>query len=149
MCQAKGLELRLHVVPGTAVSDPILLQRVVGNLISNAVKYTQRGGILVASRQTREGLRVEVWDTGVGIAAEHQREIFREFYKVPAHGGTEEGFGLGLYIVGRLTHILGHALTMRSRPGRGSVFRLRLTPTNARAAGERAVASVAQMVNRP
>ena len=149
LCEAKGLQFRLHVVPGTAVSDPILLQRILGNLISNAVKYTQRGGILVASRATRQGLRVEIWDTGVGIAPVHQREIFREFYKVPVHGGTEDGFGLGLYIVGRLTTILGHPLTLESRVGRGTVFRLALHPTDARAAADRAVASVAQMVGRP
>jgi signal transduction histidine kinase len=79
LCEAKGLQFRLHVRPGTAISDPILLQRIVGNLIANAVKYTQRGGILVASRVTREGLRIEIWDTGVGIAPVHQREIFSEF----------------------------------------------------------------------
>jgi signal transduction histidine kinase len=146
LCESKGLEFRMHVAPGTAVSDPILLRRVVGNLISNAVKYTRSGGILVASRATRAGLRIEIWDTGVGIAPEHQREIFREFYKVPSHAGTEEGFGLGLYIVGRLTQILGHPLALRSRPGRGSVFRLMLQPTDPRAAAERAVASVATML---
>jgi signal transduction histidine kinase len=145
LCEAKGLQFRLHLRPGTAVSDPILLQRIVGNLISNAVKYTQKGGILVASRATREGLRIEIWDTGVGIAPVHQREIFREFYKVPGHAGTEEGFGLGLYIVGRLTHILGHPLELRSRVGRGTVFRLTLRPTDPREAAERAVASVARM----
>jgi signal transduction histidine kinase len=145
LCEAKGLQFRMHVRPGMAVSDPILLQRIVGNLISNAVKYTQAGGILVASRSTREGLRIEIWDTGVGIAPVHQREIFREFYKVPNHAGTEDGFGLGLYIVGRLTHILGHPLTLSSRVGRGTVFRLALKPTDARAAAERAVASVAQL----
>jgi len=146
LCEAKGLAFRLHVRPGTAVSDPILLQRIVGNLISNAVKYTQKGGILVASRQTRKGLRIEIWDTGVGIAPMHQREIFREFYKVPGHAGTEEGFGLGLYIVGRLTQILGHPLTLASRVGRGTVFRLQLHPTDSREAAERAVASVANML---
>jgi signal transduction histidine kinase len=146
LCEAKGLRFRLHVQPGTAVSDPILLQRIVGNLISNAVKYTQKGGILVASRATHAGLRIEIWDTGVGIAPVHQREIFREFYKVPTHAGTEDGFGLGLYIVGRLTSILGHGLALRSRVGRGTVFRLALQPTDAKAAGERAVASVAQML---
>jgi signal transduction histidine kinase len=149
LCEAKGLRFRMHVQPGTAVSDPILLQRIVGNLISNAVKYTQKGGILVASRATPEGLRIEIWDTGVGIAPVHQREIFREFYKVPTHAGTEDGFGLGLYIVARLTHILGHPLTLASRVGRGTRFRLVLQPTDARAAAERAVASVAQLVNRP
>jgi signal transduction histidine kinase len=131
------------------VSDPILLQRIVGNLISNAVKYTQKGGILVASRVTRTGRRIEIWDTGVGIAPVHQREIFREFYKVPTHAGTEDGFGLGLYIVARLTQILGHPLTLCSRPGRGTVFRLMLTPTDAHAASERAIASVAQLVSKP
>lgn len=148
VAEAKGLQLRMHVQPGTAVSDPILLQRVVGNLISNAVKYTQKGGVLVASRVTRRGRRIEIWDTGVGIAPVHQREIFREFYKVPSHAGTEDGFGLGLYIVARLTHILGHPLTLRSRPGRGTVFRLVLEPTDEQAAAERAQASVAQLVGR-
>jgi signal transduction histidine kinase len=146
LCQSKGLELRLHVQPGQVMSDPILLQRIVGNLISNAVKYTQRGGVLVASRATPAGHRIEIWDTGVGIAPVHQREIFREFFKVPSHGGTEDGFGLGLYIVARLTQILGHPLTLASRPGRGTVFRLQLDPTDAQAAGERAVASVAQLL---
>jgi signal transduction histidine kinase len=145
LCEAKGLEFRVRIRPGTAVSDRILLQRIVGNLISNAVKYTQKGGILVASRATRSGLRIEIWDTGVGIAPVHQREIFREFYKVPAHAGTEDGFGLGLYIVSRLAHILGHPLALASRVGRGTVFRLELQPTDARAAAERAVASVAQL----
>ena len=146
LCEAKGLQFRLRTRPGTAVSDPILLQRILGNLIANAVKYTQRGGVLVASRMTAQGLRVDVWDTGVGIAPVHQREIFREFYKVPTHAGTEDGFGLGLYIVGRLTHILGHPLTLQSRPGRGSVFRLLLLPTDPRVAAERAVNSLAQLV---
>lgn len=149
LCEARGLQFRVHARPGTAVSDPILLQRILGNLISNAVRYTPRGGILVASRSSRRGLRIEIWDTGVGIAPVHQREIFREFYKVPAHGGTEEGFGLGLYIVGRLTHILGHPLTLSSRVGRGTVFRLQLQPTDPKAAQERAVASVAQLTQRP
>ncbi|RYY96728.1 MAG: HAMP domain-containing histidine kinase, partial [Comamonadaceae bacterium] len=107
LAEAKGLRLRVHSAGGSIVSDPILLQRVLGNLVANAVKYTDRGGVLLAARRDAGGTRIEVWDTGVGIAPMHQREIFREFYKVPAHGGTEEGFGLGLYIVARLTHILG------------------------------------------
>jgi signal transduction histidine kinase len=144
LAEAKGLHFRLHVCPGSTVSDHILLQRIVGNLISNAVKYTQHGGILVASRATRKGLRVEIWDTGAGIAPVHQREIFREFYKVPSHAGTSDGFGLGLYIVSRLTHILGHSLTLRSRVGRGTVFRLMLLPTDPRAAAERTASAVAR-----
>lgn len=148
LAEAKGLAFRLRVGGGSVSTDPILLQRIVGNLISNAIKYTRQGGVLVAARGSRRGPRIEVWDTGMGIAPEHQREIFREFYKVPTHG-TVEGFGLGLYIVGRLTQILGHPLVLHSRPGRGSVFRLVLHPTDPQAAGERAVASVAQMVHRP
>ena len=143
--RAKGLQLRVHVRPGTVMSDPILLRRVVGNLVSNAVKYTNRGGVLVASRVTPRGRRIEIWDTGVGIAPVYQREIFREFYKVPAHAGTEDGFGLGLYIVARLTQILGHPLTLASRPGKGTVFRLMLEPTDPAAAAERAVTSLTQI----
>jgi signal transduction histidine kinase len=140
LAQAKGLRFRVHVVPGTVLSDAILLRRIVGNLISNAVKYTQRGGVLLASRATSQGWRIEVWDTGVGIAPAHQREIFREFYKVPSHPGTEDGFGLGLYIVARLSTILGHPLSLASRPGRGTVFRLILKPTDAQEAADRAAA---------
>lgn len=149
LAQAKGLQFRVHVTPGTVISDPILLRRVVGNLISNAVKYTQRGGVLVASRARGTARHIEVWDTGLGIAPLHQREIFREFYKVPSHAGTEDGFGLGLYIVARLAAILGHPLGLASRPGRGTVFRVMLQPTDAQDAADRAAASVAQLVNMP
>jgi len=148
LAQAKGLEFRVHVTPGTVLSDPILLRRIVGNLVSNAVKYTQRGGVLLASRATAAGRRIEIWDTGVGIAPVHQREIFREFYKVPSHAGTEDGFGLGLYIVARLAAILGHPLGLASRPGRGTVFRLMLKPTDAQDAADRA-ATISQLVNMP
>jgi signal transduction histidine kinase len=142
LAEAKGLRFRVHAVPGTVVSDPILLQRVVGNLISNAVKYTQRGGVLVAARMTARGARIEVWDTGVGIAPAYQREIFREFYKAPSHAGTDDGFGLGLYIVARLAHILGHPLQLQSRPERGTVFRLLVQPTDAAQALQRAASSL-------
>ena len=126
LAKAKGLDFRVRGAPGEIRSDPILLQRILGNLLSNSVKYTERGGILLAARVTGEVVRVEVWDTGVGIAPEHQDEVFREFFKVPVHHGTEDGFGLGLAIVSRLTTILGHRLSLRSRPGRGTVFRLEL-----------------------
>jgi signal transduction histidine kinase len=140
LAQAKGLRFRVHVAPGTVLSDAILLRRIVGNLLSNAVKYTQRGGVLLASRAAGSGRRIEVWDTGLGIAPVHQREIFREFYKVPSHAGTEDGFGLGLYIVARLSAILGHPLSLASRPGRGTVFRLMLQPSDAQQAADRAAA---------
>ncbi|MDH4375781.1 MAG: HAMP domain-containing sensor histidine kinase [Ramlibacter sp.] len=142
LAQAKGLTLRVrHSGPlaGASVrSDPLLLRRIAGNLVSNAVKYTERGGVLVALRPGDTGPVLEVWDTGVGIAPVHQKEIFREFYKVHLHQGTEDGFGLGLYIVSRLCHILGHPVSLASRPGRGSVFRLAITPTDPAQAAARA-----------
>ncbi len=149
VAEAKGLQFRVRITPGSAMSDYILLQRTLGNLISNAVKYTARGGVLVASRRRQGGMCVEVWDTGMGIAPEYQREIFREFYKVPTHTGTEDGFGLGLYIVARLSNILGHPLRMASRPGRGSMFRLVLDPTDPEEAARRAASSVVQMSSMP
>jgi signal transduction histidine kinase len=129
------------------MSDPILLRRIVGNLVSNAIKYTERGAVLVASRFGPGGCRIEIWDTGVGIAPKYQREIFREFYKVPVHAGTEDGFGLGLYIVARLSYILGHPVQLSSRPGRGTRFRLLMEPTDPQQAAERA--ATAQIGNNP
>jgi signal transduction histidine kinase len=79
----------------------------------------------------------------------HQKEIFREFFKVPSHPGTEEGFGLGLYIVSRLSTILGHPVALSSRPGRGTVFRLMLKPTDAQQAAQRAQAATAQLAALP
>ena len=149
LAEAKGVQFRLHVAAGTVLSDPILLRRIVGNLVSNAVKYTRKGGVLLATRTSGGRRRIEVWDTGVGIAPVHQREIFREFYKVPSHAGTEDGFGLGLYIVARLASILGHPLGLDSRPGRGTVFRLLLEPTDAQQAADRAASSAAQLVSMP
>jgi signal transduction histidine kinase len=149
LAQARGLQLRVHATAGSVVSDPILLRRILGNLVSNAVKYTHRGGVLLAARGRGTTRRIEVWDTGLGIAAAHQREVFREFYKVPSHGGTEDGFGLGLYIVARLAGILGHPLSLSSRVGRGTVFRVMLRPTDAQEAADRAAASVAQLASIP
>ncbi len=148
LAQAKGLEFRVHATPGTVVSDPILLRRIVGNLVSNAVKYTRRGGVLLAARSKKGSCSIEVWDTGLGIAPVHQHEIFREFYKVPSHAGTEDGFGLGLYIVARLAAILGHPISLRSKPGHGTVFRMMLRPTDAQEAADRA-ATISQLVSIP
>ncbi|HWI80186.1 MAG TPA: ATP-binding protein, partial [Ramlibacter sp.] len=92
---------------------------------------------------------IEVWDTGLGIAPVHQKEIFREFYKVPSHSGTEDGFGLGLYIVARLSAILGHPVTLASRVGCGTVFRVMLKPTDAHEAAQRAAAASVQLVSIP
>lgn len=124
LAQARGLQFRLHLSPGCVLSDQILLKRVLGNLLGNAIKYTESGGVLVASRRSGRGMRIEVWDTGVGIAADQQRTVFDEFYKVPTHRGTDDGFGLGLSIVARLLTLLGHSVELTSRPGKGTVLRV-------------------------
>lgn len=124
LAKEKGLDLRTHVLPGAVRSDPVLLKRLLGNLLSNAIRHTERGGVLLAVRPGEDGWCVEVWDTGVGIEPEHQQAIFQEFYRVARHNGTEEGFGLGLAIVTRLCGALNHRLSLRSKPGKGTVFRL-------------------------
>lgn len=119
--QTKHLKLRTRVIDCELWTDPILFKRIVGNLMSNAIKYTQTGGVLVACRNTKCGLRIEVWDTGVGISAEQQDLVFREFYKSADNVGTSDGFGLGLAIVTQLCELLGCELTLKSRLGRGTV----------------------------
>ena len=122
----RQLRLRCRVVPGLKVrSDPLLLKRLVGNLLSNALKNTVTGGVLLAVRRRRSAVHIEVWDTGVGVAREHQQAIFQEFYRIP-QPGTGEGFGLGLAIVAGLGRALNHPVDMLSRVGRGSVFWVQL-----------------------
>ncbi len=148
LAQAKGLQLRVRRGGGKVYSDGLLLARILGNLVSNAIKYTERGRVLLAVRHAATRPCIEVWDTGLGIAPEHQRDIFREFYKVPVHEGTQDGFGLGLYIVSRLAHILGHPVELVSEPGRGTMFRLVLDPSDPQQAAARA-ASIDQLASRP
>jgi signal transduction histidine kinase len=121
--QAKGLELRVAPCSAFVASDPELLERVLSNLVSNAVRYTTHGKILLGCRRTAGGLRVGVYDTGPGIAADQQQAVFEEFYQV---GNPErqraQGLGLGLAIVQRLSAVLRAPLVLHSVPGRGSVF---------------------------
>ncbi len=120
--QAKGLTLRMHNLEEVIWSDPVLLKRVVSNLMSNAIRYTEKGGILVAVRKHESGLRIEVWDTGVGIEEHEQTLVLQEFYKSANNAGTSDGFGLGLAIVVQLTSLLGCQLQMKSRFGRGTMM---------------------------
>lgn len=119
----QDLLLRTRPTPLWVESDPVLFERIIGNLVSNAVRYTRKGRILIACRRRGERVRIEVRDNGVGIAAEAQEIIFQEFIQLdnPARS-RDKGLGLGLAIVRRLTDLLGHRLAVRSRPGRGSVF---------------------------
>lgn len=130
IAKAKGLVLRVRNYPSDCgvKDDPILLKRIFSNLLSNAIKYTDHGGILLVFRYCeKRGLRIEVWDTGLGISPDEQQAVFSEFYKNPENAGTTDGFGLGLAIVAQLCDLLGHKLTMKSRRGRGTVVSVRLS----------------------
>ncbi|RDJ21924.1 HAMP domain-containing protein [Bosea caraganae] len=121
--QARGLHFRNRPSDLWVRSDPVLLQRIIGNLVGNALRYTRQGGVLVLCRRREGAIRIEVWDTGIGIPQDKYREIFSEFYQlapVGALGG--EGLGLGLAIVTRLCQLLGHTIDIVSRVGRGSRF---------------------------
>jgi signal transduction histidine kinase len=124
VASAKDLQLRVHAKPTALWADPVMLRRILGNLVSNALRHTHQGGVLLALRRRGERLVFEVWDTGVGIAQEHQEAIFQEFFRVSQHQGTEDSLGLGLTIVSRLAQLMGYKLSLRSVPGKGSVFRV-------------------------
>jgi signal transduction histidine kinase len=136
--QSRGLVLR-HRQPngrntgsttgtntGFAYTDATAIRRVVGNLLDNAIKYTESGGVLISARLRGEHWHVEVWDTGVGIAPAHQQAIFSEFFRVPSHEGTQDSFGLGLSIVQKLARAIGAEVSLRSRLGKGSCFSVKL-----------------------
>jgi len=119
----KGLRLRIRPSSAVVETDPILLYRMLSNLVHNAVRYTNRGGVLVACRARMDGLLIEVWDTGIGIGPTQIHEIFREFYQVDnPQRDRDQGLGLGLAIVERTARVLEHPIAVRSRLGRGSVF---------------------------
>jgi signal transduction histidine kinase len=137
----RGLRLRVTRPVCSVRSDRVLLRRVLQNLISNALRYTQRGGVLVGCRCRGDFVELEVWDTGPGIAGQHQRAIFDEFQRLdrPSPWG-EQGIGLGLSICDRIARLLGLRLGLRSRPGHGSVFSVRVpkgTTSPAEPAGSR------------
>ena len=122
VAQEKGLKLVFVPCSLTVRSDRRLLRRLVQNLISNAIKYTPRGKILVGVRRKAKVLSLYVYDTGIGIPGDKQRDIFREFERLAPAVKTARGVGLGLSIVERLSRVLGHAIALDSEPGRGSVF---------------------------
>lgn len=123
----KGLRLRFRAGPLAARSDPLLLEQILRNLVSNALRYTDHGGVLVTARTRRRHVVLQVWDTGIGIPLEQQAAVFEEF--VQLHNPARErsrGMGLGLAIVHRAARLLGHRLWLRSEPGHGSCFSVEL-----------------------
>lgn len=127
LADAKGLAFRIIDTAAVANSDPTLVEMILRNLVSNAVRYTEHGGVLIAVRRRGDQLVIGVWDTGIGIPRQHQQEVFREFHQLgnPERDRTK-GLGLGLAIAQGLAIALGQTLTLASREGRGSIFRLTL-----------------------
>jgi signal transduction histidine kinase/CheY-like chemotaxis protein len=122
---ARDKGLRLRVAPSSAWirSDPILLEQILLNLVSNAVRYTSAGRIVVGGRRIGDALRIDVCDTGIGIAADQQRSIFSEFYQVAAPDRNSKiGLGLGLAIVERISAVVEHPIGLVSTLGKGSRF---------------------------
>jgi CheY-like chemotaxis protein/anti-sigma regulatory factor (Ser/Thr protein kinase) len=129
---AKNIVYRSRETRLVVQTDPVLLELILRNLISNAIRYTDRGGVLVGCRHHANRAVIEVWDTGIGIAPENQQEVFREFHQL---GNPErdrrKGLGLGLAIAEGLAKAMKHELSLSSVPGRGSVFRLTLPVVSA------------------
>lgn len=122
----KGLGLRMFGGRHVAHADPLLVERILRNLVSNAIRYTVDGSVLVACRKRGGRVLFQVWDTGPGISADQRQRVFEEFYQVPAAGpmtaDQRKGLGLGLAIVSRLAALMGTQVALRSEPGHGSVF---------------------------
>ncbi len=133
IAEQHGLRLIMRATDLWVRSDRTMLARILNNLVSNALRYTAEGGVLVVARLRHDGtVRVDVWDTGTGIAPEHQARVFDEFYRVECHStgehdtGPRRGLGLGLATVQRLAELLDTQVQLKSRLGRGSVFSFHL-----------------------
>ncbi|MEO1067161.1 MAG: hybrid sensor histidine kinase/response regulator [Pseudomonadota bacterium] len=134
LAEKKGLDLRFRLADLWVHSDPAMLQRVLQNLIANALKYTTRGGVLIGTRKSGGDVLIDVVDTGQGIADDVQARIFDEFFRATRHEkhvDDRAALGLGLSIVRRLVDVLDHSLDLISSPGSGSRFRLTLAPATA------------------
>jgi Na+/proline symporter/signal transduction histidine kinase/CheY-like chemotaxis protein len=133
LAREKGLDIRIG--PGDAIieTDPGLLRSIIQNYLSNAIRYTQHGGILVGVRRRRGQARIDVIDTGPGIPVDKQQQIFREFERLP--NASEGGIGLGLAIVERTARVLNARISLRSHEGRGSRFSISLPLSTAQPEG--------------
>ncbi|SDJ87571.1 hybrid sensor histidine kinase/response regulator [Microbulbifer yueqingensis] len=124
---SRGLELRHPRTSAWVCSDRQLLRRILQNFLSNALHYTRRGRVLVGVRRRRGEVEIQVWDTGPGIAAGEQERIFDEFVRLSSvDRSADKGLGLGLAIASRSAGLLGHVIDLRSAPGRGSMFSIRV-----------------------
>ncbi|MBU1329750.1 MAG: response regulator [Gammaproteobacteria bacterium] len=127
VAEAAGLGLRVRLGSYALRTDFRLLTRILRNFLSNACRYTEQGGVLLGARKRGDSLELQVWDTGRGIAQHQMGDIFLEFNQLDiGHSTSRKGVGLGLAIVERIARILGYPLSVRSQPGRGSVFSIRV-----------------------
>lgn len=123
----KGLVLQVRTTQAWSYTDPLLVERILINLVANAIRYTESGWVSIGARQEGDGLRLEVWDTGPGIPKAYQDRIFEEYFQlVNPERSRDKGLGLGLAIVARLARLLGTSVNVYSEPGKGSCFSLRL-----------------------
>jgi len=140
----RGLQLRVHPADCIVLSDRKLLYRILQNFLANALRYTERGGVLLGCRRRDGQVRLSVWDSGVGIDETDREAIFQEFHRLEyAQRLDERGLGLGLAICDRISRMLGHEMDVRSRPGRGSCFSVTVPMASAAAIGNRTQAIVA------
>ncbi len=138
----RGLKLRHRNADATVLTDPLMLRRILQNLLSNAIRYTARGGVLLSCTMQENAVRIDVADTGPGIQQDRRSAIFEEFQRDNPGIGSEPGFGLGLAIVRRLALAMGHEIRLWSKPGLGSVFSV-IVPRAQNEAGQMASASMA------
>src|SRR3546814_10639021 len=122
--EKRGLRLQLRKTDAWVGCDRVMLPRNLNNLVCNAIRYTNRGGVLVGARRQSGGLRIDVWDTGPGIADEHRVRVFEEFYQAncPPRSGERSGLGLGLATVQRLCALLEIPITLHTKLGHGCLF---------------------------
>jgi len=131
----RGLRLVVRPCANWVRGDGVMLTRILNNLVCNAIRHTASGGVLVGARRSGDCVRIDVCDTGVGIAPEQQSQVFRAFY--PAHSGSadSQGYGLGLATVRQLAELQGAKVVLRSRPDRGTTVSIFLTALAAMPAG--------------
>lgn len=122
----KGLSWRVRPSLALVHTDPLLLERMLSNLVSNAMRYTDRGGVLLACRERGDTLLVQVWDTGRGLTPDERDTVFQPHVRGSAARRHDQGLGLGLAIVARCAQLLGIGVALRTAPGRGSCFELRV-----------------------
>ena len=133
--RSQKLSLRIVTCGLVVESDPRLLEQIIRNLLSNALKYTKRGKVLLGCRRRNGAIHVEIWDTGIGIPPDELDAIFEEYHQIDNEARERSrGLGLGLFIVQRLARLLGHDVRVRSTPGKGSVFTIEIFATKRGAA---------------